>query len=280
MKKSEIEIVKYPKIKHIKMFVNEIELVENHMHNDFEIFIVLNSVGVVKINSTLYNVKQGDIIFINSGDVHSLSCITPFKDNIDNPTFLLIQISNHFAREYFPQIQTSVFKSNNLRNVLSSQDYGLVLHLISESQKQKIKKKNNRLERIISYIDENFDTQIRLEDITARENISVTHFSHLFTATFGMTFQEFISVKRMEQCIRLMSNKEKTLMEICYESGFSDPKYMNKVFIKKYGCTPKEYRKKYLDYNENVFESAGKLERIFNDFDSLKAVNEFKNSLK
>ena len=76
-----------------------------------------------------------------------------------------------------------------------------------------------------------------------------------------------------------MSNKEKTLMEICYESGFSDPKYMNKVFIKKYGCTPKEYRKKYLNYNENVSESAGKLERIFSDYDSLKAVNEFKRRL-
>ena len=317
MKKIEIEIVKYPKIKHIKMFVNEIKSVENHTHNDFEIFVVLNSVGVVRINSNSYEVKQGDIIFINSSDVHSLSCKIPFDDSVANPTFLLIQISNHFVREYFPQIQTSVFKSNNLKNVLSSQDYNFVLRLlmdsaidyfsgrdfyqldvisevaktlavlyrnieheiISESQKQKIKKKNNRLERIISYIDANFDTQIRLEDITAKENISVTHFSHLFTATFGMTFQEFISIKRMEQCIRLMSNKEKTLMEICYESGFSDPKYMNKVFIKKYGCTPKEYRKKYLNYNENVSESAGKLERIFSDYDSLKAVNEFKRRL-
>lgn len=317
MKKSEIEIVKYPKIKHIKMFVNEIKSVENHIHNDFEIFVVLNSVGVVRINSNSYEVKQGDIIFINSSDVHSLSCKIPFDDSVANPTFLLIQISNHFVREYFPQIQTSVFKSNNLKNVLSSQDYNFVLRLlmdsaidyfsgrdfyqldvisevaktlavlyrnieheiISESQKQKIKKKNNRLERIISYIDANFDTQIRLEDITAKENISVTHFSHLFTATFGMTFQEFINIKRMEQCIRLMSNKEKTLMEICYESGFSDPKYMNKVFIKKYGCTPKEYRKKYLNYNENVSESAGKLERIFSDYDSLKAVNEFKRRL-
>lgn len=317
MKKSEIEIVKYPKIKHIKMFVNEIKSVENHIHNDFEIFVVLNSVGVARINSNSYEVKQGDIIFINSSDVHSLSCKIPFDDSVANPTFLLIQISNHFVREYFPQIQTSVFKSNNLKNVLSSQDYNFVLRLlmdsaidyfsgrdfyqldvisevaktlailyrnieheiISESQKQKIKKKNNRLERIISYIDANFDTQIRLEDITAKENISVTHFSHLFTATFGMTFQEFISIKRMEQCIRLMSNKEKTLMEICYESGFSDQKYMNKVFIKKYGCTPKEYRKKYLNYNENVSESAGKLERIFSDYDSLKAVNEFKRRL-
>lgn len=317
MKKSEIEIVKYPKIKHIKMFVNEIKSVENHMHNDFEIFVVLNNVGVVRINSNSYDVKQGDIIFINSSDVHSLSCKIPFDNNVANPTLLLIQISNHFVREYFPQIQTSVFKSNNLKNVLSSQDYNFVLRLlidaatdyfsgrdfyqldvisevaktlavlyrnleheiISESQKQKIKKKNNRLERIISYIDANFDTQIRLEDITTRENISVTHFSHLFTATFGMTFQEFISIKRMEQCIRLMSNKEKTLMEICYESGFSDPKYMNKVFLKKYGCTPKEYRKKYLNYNENIFESAGKLERIFSDYDSLKAVNEFKSHL-
>ena len=84
----------------------------------------------------------------------------------------------------------------------------------------------------------------------------------------------------MEQCIRLMPNKEKTLMEICYESGFSDLKYMNKVFIKKYGCTPKEYRMKYLNCSENVLESAGKLEHIFKDFDSLKAVKDFKNSLK
>ena len=183
MKKSEIEIVKYPKIKHIKMFVNEIQSVENHIHNDFEIFVVLKNVGIVRINSVVYNVKKGDIIFINSGDVHALSRKMPFDDNTHNPVFLLIQISNHFVREYFPQIQTTVFKSNNLKETLSADDYNFVLRLltsaaidyfsskefyqldvisevaktlaiiyrnvdheiISESQKQKIKKKNNLL---------------------------------------------------------------------------------------------------------------------------------------
>ena len=71
MNKNEIEIVKYPKIKHIKMFVNEIKSVENHIHNDFEIFVVLKNIGVARINSKLYELKKGDIFFINSSDVHS-----------------------------------------------------------------------------------------------------------------------------------------------------------------------------------------------------------------
>ena len=317
MEKSEIEIIKYPKVKHIKMFVNEIKSVENHIHNDFEIFIVLNSVGTTKINANTYELKKGDIFFINSGDVHSLSCNMPYDDKVKDPKFLLIQVSNHFVREYFPQIQTTLFKSSNLKNYLSEKDYNVVLSLlvdsaieyfsgkdyyqldvisnvaktlsyiyrnleheiINEGQKQKIKRKSNRLERIISYIDENFDSQIRLEDITSQENLSVTHFSHLFSSSFGMTFQEFINIKRMEQCIRLMSNKEKTLLEICYESGFSDPKYMNKMFLKKYGCTPKEYRKKYSDYNETLIVNKGTLEKIYNDSESLKEVSAFKNNM-
>lgn len=317
MNKNEIEIVKYPKIKHIKMFVNEIKSVENHIHNDFEIFVVLKNMGVARINSKLYELKKGDIFFINSSDVHSLSSKMTEDNKILNPTFLLIQVSNHFIRDYFPQIQTTVFKSQNLKDILSKENYQIVLKLlinsainyfssenyyqldviadiskffsyiykynqheiISEVQKQKLRKRNNRIERIISYIDANFDSQIRIEDITSSENMTVTHFSHLFTSTFGMTFQEYISIKRMEQSIRLMANKEKTLIEISFESGFSDPKYMNKIFLKKYGCTAKEYRKKYLDYNNDLIENKGKFEKIYSDCDALQEVKLFLNNM-
>ena len=312
MNKNEIEIVKYPKIKHIKMFVNEIKSVENHIHNDFEIFVVLKNIGVARINSKLYELKKGDIFFINSSDVHSLSSKMTEDNKILNPTFLLIQVSNHFVRDYFPQIQTTVFKSQNLKDIyqivlnllinsaiyyFSSENYYQLdviadiskffsyiykynqHEIISEVQKQKLRKRNNRIERIISYIDANFDSQIRIEDITSSENMTVTHFSHLFTSTFGMTFQEYISIKRMEQSIRLMANKEKTLIEISFESGFSDPKYMNKIFLKKYGCTAKEYRKKYLDYNNDLIENKGKFEKIYSDCDALQEVKLFLNNM-
>ena len=319
MAKSELEIVKYPKIKHIKMLVNKIQSVEDHIHNDFEFFLVLKGRGRAKIDARNYELEEGDVYFINSGDVHSYSAL-PSNRNLDGtqpvvpPTFLFTQVSNHFIRDYFPQIRTTIFKSGNLKEVLTKLEYKMVTtmlvdaaiayfseyenyqldliadvakvlsityrrlehEIINEGQKQKVKRKNARLERIISYIDANFDTQIRLEDLANMENLSVTHFSHLFSSSFGVTFQEFVNLKRMEQCIRLMSNNEKTLLEISYESGFSDPKYMNKMFLKKFGCTPKEYRKN-LDVRNSDFEiQIGKFETIFNDTMSLKYLREFK----
>ncbi|MBR6226382.1 MAG: helix-turn-helix transcriptional regulator [Bacilli bacterium] len=315
MESSRIEIVKYPKVKHIKMFVNKIKFVENHLHNDFEILLTLNGKGILEINNATYMYAPGDIIFINSGDVHSLSSNLDdeSKAHSGGATSLFIQISNHFLREYFPQIHSSVFKSGNLRTYLNADDYARVSELfteaakayfsetnyfqldvvasiskalayiyrhldykvINEVQKERFNRKKSRMERIISYIDANFDSQIRLEDIASKENLSVTHLSHIFSSSFGMTFQEFVNIKRMEQCIRLMANKEKTLLEISYESGFSDSKYMNKMFLKRFGCTPKEYRKKYGTYYDGPTLETGKFELIYNDQDSLKAIEKY-----
>lgn len=314
MDESKIEIVKYQKVKHIKVFVNKINYVENHIHNDIEIFIVLSGRGSIKLNSVEQRFSVGDMFLINSGDVHSLSLDTDDDSKIcEGSTSLFIQISNHFAREYFPKIRTLVFESLNLKNVLKKEDYQEILSLlvltavdyfserdyfeldvvsnvskvltillknvkheiINEVQKIRIQKQQRRLERIISYIDENFDARIKLEDIAMKENLSLTYLSHLFSKNFGMTFQEFVSEQRMEQCIRLMTNKEKTLLEICYESGFSNPKYMKKVFLDKFGCTPKEYRKKYSAYVDDSQMKTGKLEVIYNDSISLEKIKEF-----
>ena len=43
--------------------------------------------------------------------------------------------------------------------------------IISEAQKNNLKQKNLRIERIISYIDANFETQIRLQDLAEQENL-------------------------------------------------------------------------------------------------------------
>ena len=325
MPKSEIEIVKYPKVKHVKMLVNSIYSKEDHLHNDFELFLVLKNNGLAKIDGKTMDLHEGDIFLINSGDVHSYQAaklvghnITP-KDmaSVNPPLFLFVQISNHFIREYFPQIRTTVFKSGNLAtwmpeekiaemrkllidaaydyfsendneatlNVLSNLSkvlaylYKYVEHeIINEGQKQKMKIKNARLERIISYIDENFDSQIRLQDLADMENLSVTHFSHLFSSSFGVTFQEFVNLKRTEQCIRLMENKEKTLLEISYESGFSDPKYMNKMLLKVYGCTPKEYRKSLAVGNIEQSIEMGEFENIYSDSQAYNVISDIRNN--
>ena len=64
MPKSEIEIVKYPKVKHVKMLVNSIYSKEDHLHNDFELFLVLKNNGLAKIDGKVNEVSEGDIFLI------------------------------------------------------------------------------------------------------------------------------------------------------------------------------------------------------------------------
>ena len=317
MKQLDIELVRYEKLKHIKFLVNRIQHRQEHIHNEFELFLVLRGEGVAKIKSHTYDIKEGDIYLINSGEVHSYAR-NPASDILDSkkdsaPLFLFVQISNHCLREYFPQIRTTVFNSCNLRDYLSEEEVKEVTNLlvesakayfieenlyplkvlgniskvimrcyqrvpyeiISEAQKNNLKQKNLRIERIISYIDANFETQIRLQDLAEQENLSPTHFSHLFTSLFGVTFQDYVNIKRMEQCIRLMPNKEKTLLEISYESGFSDPKYMNRMFIKHFGYTPKEYRRRIGAEQVEVKQVIHETETIYSVSDSINALEAF-----
>ena len=244
MKQLDVELIRYEKLKHVKFLVNLIQFRKEHIHNEFEIFLVLKGSGIAKIKNKSYTLKAGDAYLINSGEVHSYMrdplYTLDMDDTSDVPLFLFVQISNHCLREYFPQIRTTIFNSCNLRDYLNEEEmrslikllvmsartyfeeqplyqldvlsniakvltlcYKKVPHeIISEAQKTNLKQKNLRVERIISYIDANFETQIRLQDLAEQENLSPTHFSHLFTSLFGVTFQNYVNIKRMEQCIR------------------------------------------------------------------------------
>lgn len=320
MKQLDVELIRYEKLKHVKFLVNRIQFRKEHIHNEFEIFIVLKGSGIAKIKNKSYSIKEGDIFLINSGEVHSYMrdplYTLDVEDTDDVPLFLFVQISNHCLREYFPQIRTTVFNSCNLRDYLSDEEANSMINLlvqsakiyfmeeplyqlnvlsniakvlvscykevpheiISEAQKTNLKQKNLRVERIISYIDANFETQIRLQDLAEQENLSPTHFSHLFTSLFGVTFQNYVNIKRMEQCIRLMPNKEKTLLEISYESGFSDPKYMNRMFIKHFGYTPKEYRKRLGMEQKEISQITREFETIYSLSESIGALEEYQKS--
>ncbi|MDD6302928.1 MAG: AraC family transcriptional regulator [Bacillales bacterium] len=315
MYESKLEIIKYQKIKHIKVFVNKVNYVAKHVHNDIEIFIVLSGKGLVKFNSAEHSFSEGDMFLINSGEPHSLSFVADKNDSksFEGVTSLFIQISNHFLRDYFPLIQTLSFDSINLKKELKKEEYKKMLSLliytalnyfsgkdyfeleilfsvskilyillknvnykiINKMKLKKIQNQQERIKRIVSFIDENLDSKIKLEDIAKKENISVSYLSHLFSSELGMTFQDFVNELRIEQCIRLMANKYKTLLEICYDSGFSNPKYMKKVFVEKFGCSPKEYRDAYSNQVSDSQMNTGKLEVIYSDADSLEKVKEF-----
>ena len=319
-----IEFVNHNKIKHVRFIVNKILFCNSHVHNDFEIAMLLEGKGITTINSAHYKTEKGDIVFINSGEQHSYQALS--EDNYINkeefvkntPLFLILQISNHFLREYFPEIRNTMFESSDVKKYIPKDQQKLAIKyllnlaktyfeakpffefelisklanlfkeiysripykIISSEEKDRLKAKSDRIQRIMSYIDENFASQIRLEDIANIENITSTHASHIFKDSFGITFQEYVNMKRLEQSILLMNNTDKTLIDIAYESGFSDPKYMNKIYKKYFNCTPKVFKdeaqksKNFLEINQDKKE-----ELWFDEEASLKTINKFLDEL-
>lgn len=92
------------------------------------------------------------------------------------------------------------------------------------------------------YIDQNFQKDISLDDVSKKVNISPYYFSKVFKEKTGENFIEYLTKKRMESAKELLIKPELSIKEICIIAGYSDPNYFSRIFKKYEGVTPSEYR--------------------------------------
>ncbi len=95
-----------------------------------------------------------------------------------------------------------------------------------------------------SYIDENYQKDISLDDVSRFVDISPYYFSKLFKQEEGRNFIEYLTAIRMNAARRLLKDPGLSIKEICAMSGYSDPNYFSRIFKKYEGVTPSEYREK------------------------------------
>ena len=92
------------------------------------------------------------------------------------------------------------------------------------------------------YIGNNFQKDISLDEVSRVANVSPYYFSKIFKEETRETFVEYLTGLRMEHAKNLLREKEKSIKQICVESGYSDPNYFSRIFKKTVGVTPSEYR--------------------------------------
>ncbi len=306
---NEREIVKYPKIKHIRVFLNNIKYRGIHIHYDYEFCFALQGNAKYITANKIIPIKKGEIVFINSGVSHSI-------ESEDNFCCLIIQISRYFLHDYFIEIHQSIFDSMNLLSIIdekenkelfnegveTSREYfkenkqyrmkyiSFVLKLFNivfsktkakqynQKQMNSITNNSKRFQDIFEYIDEHFQEKISLMDIAKRANISITHLSHLFKEFLGINFQTYLNEKRLDYSARLIRNKEKNITDIAYEAGFSDPKYLTKLFKEKYNMLPRDYQK--INDNNKLENNNGESidsERVLTNDESIKYLEDYHN---
>lgn len=96
--------------------------------------------------------------------------------------------------------------------------------------------------RCINTIFNHLYEELTLTRLSGIAGLSSGYLSQLFSKEVGMTLQEYIQQERIEEVKKLLSLTGYSLSEICNRLNFHDQSYFTKVFKKKTGVTPRQYR--------------------------------------
>ncbi len=95
----------------------------------------------------------------------------------------------------------------------------------------------------VSYIKEHFWEELTLEDVAQEVHFSPYYVSRLFKEELGLTFIEYLTKIRIDEAKRLLLETNMTVSEISDLVGYQDPSYFTKVFKKREGVTPTQFRR-------------------------------------
>lgn len=99
------------------------------------------------------------------------------------------------------------------------------------------------ISRTIAYIGDNIAWDMSLDDICRNVNVSKFHLCRCFREHTGMTVMDYILSTRIILAKNELTKTDESIMRISEKCGFSSVSYFCRVFHRKEGCTPLQYRK-------------------------------------
>lgn len=100
------------------------------------------------------------------------------------------------------------------------------------------------VEKVVAYLRRNYQREVTLEEIARAVHFSPYYLSHAFKSAVGCTIIEYLTGLRVERAKALLQDPCYTVSEVVQEIGYSEPSYFTKVFKRREGLTPTQYRRK------------------------------------
>ena len=102
---------------------------------------------------------------------------------------------------------------------------------------------DERMKRMMGYIQEHFREKLTVRSIAESIPISERECFRLFQNSIGITPAEYLLSVRLENAQVLLKNTDRSILDIALETGFGTSSYFGKIFRKHHRLTPLQYRK-------------------------------------
>lgn len=248
-----------------------------HEHPDaFELLLVTSGEGVYYLDSSYYEIRQGDLIFCNSGVLH---------DELTEKNKGLSFYGLRAAGFIYQNLPENHIITGEMRPVVASEDnYGAFLklfevlfqyadarlhleefcgqlmmsilnlavatvyeaHMKSPDMTGETRPKGTKqLYRIKQYIDQNYHDDLSLESLGKIFYLSPYYLSHIFKEAFEIPPMQYIYRRRIGEAQSLLITTGDPVTKIAGLVGFGDSNYFSAQFKRYVGMTPSAYRKIY-----------------------------------
>ncbi len=225
-----------------------------HLHQCFEIIIILSGEMQITVDNNDFLVKENEALLIFPNQIHSLQsknskhllCIFSPKlvQAFSSKLIDKIPVNNKFIPDSFlidalsrltPQSKTSQRKG--VLYLLCSQ------FDLNAEYTQKQSDKQGLLHKIFSFVENNYNKGCSLLELAQSTGYDYSYLSRYFRKTVGISFNSYVNHSRLSHACYLMENSDFSIIECAYDSGFTSLRNFNRSFKKYYQVTPAEYRK-------------------------------------
>ncbi|MGE9311935.1 helix-turn-helix domain-containing protein [Niabella sp. CJ426] len=283
--KIEYEIVKPDKgssfrLLHHKM-VRESDFVwQFHYHPEYEIVFVPQGSGTRHVGNHLSTYHQGDLVLIGSNLPHSGFGLN--SSGLHEEIVLQVKpelIPLHFTemdlvgsllerarygisfsgvtREQVgelmatmvgqPPFKRMILLLEILEKLAGSEEYTILNSSIVSPAL--LSKHKARLQKVFSYVEKEYAGEVQVQKAAALVGLSVPSFCNFFKKTTQITFSDFVNQYRIQKSCMLL-HQDKSISEVCFECGFNNVTYFNRLFKQVMNETPSAFKKKISGFSE------------------------------